>query len=409
MKSCGLLVCVASAALGADDSSIIFPRGLAPGDTIAIVAPAGDLERDRIERAAGRLREMGFRVTMRDDIYRRRGYLAGSDEQRSEELMDAFRDPKVNAIFCGAGGFGTTRILDALDYHAIRANPKILTGFSDITGLHLAIQRKAGLVTFHGPVASYGLGTKESTGSTFSLDYFWRAILLSRYPQGASAEVGYTYTPPQDNPEIETIAGGVAQGRLTGGNLTLVAATMGTPYEIETDDRILFLEDRNEDPYRIDRMLSQMRLAGKLDHLAGVVLGVFVDCDTKTPAKSLTLEEVFRDYFEDLGVPVIWNFPCGHFKYNATMPLGVRAELNADTKTVRLLENPVRPALTRESIEQPTAAVAGAPNPSADPTGDPTQDRPAPRAKVRAGGALRPLTTVPTSFPDDVESEMRAP
>ena len=341
LTSCVAGVLIA-ATLGPAFEMPIRPRALAPGDTVTIVAPAGSLSSDRIELAAQRLREMGFRVKLPPNLYRRRGYLAGSDQQRADEIMAAFRDPEVRGIFCGAGGFGVTRMLDLLDYEVIRKNPKVLTGFSDITGLHLAIQRKAGLVTFHTPVASYGLGSREGM-TPFTADYFWRAILRSRYldDDGNPRSPGYTYVPPADNPPIKVLSGGVGRGRLTGGNLSLIAATMGTPYEIETDGRILFLEDRNEEPYRVDRMLSTLRLAGKLERLAGVVLGVFVDCDTRDPRGSLTLEEVLADYFEDMGVPVIWNFPVGHYKFNAAIPMGVMAELNAETRTLRLLENPV--------------------------------------------------------------------
>jgi muramoyltetrapeptide carboxypeptidase len=285
---------------------------------------------------------MGFQVKLPSNLYRRRGYLAGTDEERADEFMAAFRDPQVKAIFCGAGGYGTTRMLDRLDYEVIRSHPKILTGFSDITGLHLAIQRRSGVVTFHSPVASYGLGSSENP-STFSLDYFWRALLARSYfgPDGQMLSSGYEYVAPRENPTIETLSPGVGRGQLTGGNPTLIATLMGTPYEIETKGRILFMEDRNEEPYRIDRFLSQLRLAGKLDGLAGVVVGVFVDCDAKDARGSLTLREVFGDYFAKIGVPVIANFPVGHFKYNATLPMGVEAELDADRRTLRLLQNPV--------------------------------------------------------------------
>ncbi len=328
-----------------DELPLIRPRALSPGDTITIVAPAGDLDRDRIERAVRRLEEMRFRVKVPPNLYRRRGYLAGTDEERAGELMNAFLDPQVDAVFCGGGGYGTTRMLDLLDYEAIRRHPKIFTGFSDITGLHLAIQRKCRLVTFHSPVASYGLGSPDNP-STFSLDSFWRALLLEKYvasqsQRSESDSPGYAYVPAPDNPRIRTISPGIARGRLTGGNLTLVSTLMGTPYEIETEGRILFLEDRNEEPYRIDRFLSQMRLAGQLDVLAGVVLGVFVDCDARNGSRSLTLQQIFADYFEDSGIPVIWNWPVGHYRYNATLPLGIMAELDADRGSLRLLENPV--------------------------------------------------------------------
>lgn len=338
-----LISCVGMAAGAADTVPVITPPALHWGDTIAIVAPAGDLDRTRIDLARKRLTDMGFNVRIPDDLFRRRGYLAGKDEERAAELMAAFRDPAVNAIFCGTGGYGTTRMLDRLDYDAIRRNPKILTGFSDITALHLAIQRKSRLVTFHSPVAMYGLGSPDNM-SSFTAEYFWRSLLASNY-LGADSRIlpaGFLYAIPEGVPAPRRLAPGTVRGPLTGGNLSLISTLMGTPYEIETRGRVLFLEDCNEEPYRIDRYLSQLRLAGKLDEVAGVVLGMFAGCNPKSPATSLSLEEVFRDYFAELGVPVITNFPVGHFRHNATLPMSIPCELNADAPGLRILENPVR-------------------------------------------------------------------
>ncbi len=320
----------------------IYPPALQPGDTIAVVAPSGFLDRERIERAARRLEEMGFRVRIPEGLYAERGYLAGDDDHRARLLMDAFRDPEVDAVFPGAGGFGSTRMLDKLDYDVIRENPKILIGFSDVTGLHLAIQKKTGLVTFHGPLLMYGLGGEDGL-TEFSARYYWRALLSREYfdDEGEPLAPGWTYEITGGVEPMTAITPGVARGRLTGGNLSLVCPLMGTPYEIETDDRILFLEDVDEEPYRIDRYLSQLRLAGKLDRLAGVLLGQFSGCNAKEGKKSLTLEEVFRDYFGPLGVPVLMNFPAGHAKNNATLPINAMIEIDADLKRVTLLENPV--------------------------------------------------------------------
>ncbi|MCH7814807.1 MAG: LD-carboxypeptidase, partial [Planctomycetes bacterium] len=321
----------------------VFPPGLAAGDTIAFVAPAGKLDRNRVELAKRRLEAMGFEVRVPEDLYRSRGYLAGQDEVRAAELMAAFRDPQVKAIFPGTGGYGTTRILDRLDYDLIRRNPKIFIGFSDITGLHLALQSKTGLVTFHSPNPMYGLGSKGNLRD-FSAKYFWRALLLRENvgPDGRNLPRGYSYLIPAEAPQIEVITPGVGRGRLTGGNLSLIVALMGTEYEIQTAGRVLFLEDVGERPYRIDRYLSQMRLAGKLDELAGAILGQFTDCKSKEGKDSLSLEQVFQDYFADLGVPVIANFPAGHSRDNATLPLGVMVEVDANRGRVTVLENPVR-------------------------------------------------------------------
>lgn len=342
----------------------IYPAALRPGDTIAVVAPAGNLDPERIELARKRLSRMGFHVRIPRDLYRKRGYLAGSDEARAEELVAAFRDPAVQAIFPGTGGYGVTRILDRLDYDVIRANPKILFGFSDITGLHLAIGRKTGLITFHSPVLMYGLGSRENL-TDFSAEYLWRPVLYKSYFDwaGALLEPGYTYYIPPDVARVRTLVGGKARGRLIGGNLSLVSALMGTPYEIETDGRVLFLEDVNEEPYRIDRFLSQLRLAGKFDRVAGVILGAFTGCETKKGSNSLSLAQVLNDYFADLPVPVIANFPAGHARQNAALPMNALVELDADTGQVRVLENPVR-------LEETDRIAPARPGPTSEPLMD---------------------------------------
>jgi muramoyltetrapeptide carboxypeptidase len=329
---------------------MIKPRALRPGDTIAFVAPAGRLDRARMALARKRLEEQGFKVRVPDDLYRARGYLAGSDEARAAELMAAFRDPQVKAVFPGTGNYGTTRMLDLLDYAAIRKNPKIFVGFSDITGLHLALHKRAGLVTFHSPNPMYGLGSPSNL-SAFSAEYFWRA-LLEPAPAGRAADGSYVIEPKPGMPPVKSLAGGVTRGRLVGGNLSLVAALMGTPYEIETAGCVLFLEDVGERPYRIDRYLSQLRLAGKFREVRAVILGQFRDCAPKPGEASLSLDEVFADYFANLGVPVIANFPAGHATNNATLPLGVMVEVDADRGRVTILESPVGPA-----IEDPRSKI----------------------------------------------------
>lgn len=320
----------------------IRPAALKPGDTIAFVAPAGPLDETRMERARARLEALGFHVRVPADLYRAHGYLAGSDERRAAELMAAFADPQVQAIFPGTGGYGVTRMLDRLDYAVIRRNPKILIGFSDITALHLAIQKKTGLVTFHSPNPMYGLGN-EGDLKPFSAEYFWRALLNERYlrPDGKPLPAGYAIELPEGVEATTVLAPGIGSGRLTGGNLSLVAALMGTPYEIETAGCVLFLEDVGERPYRIDRYLSQLRLGGKLEGLAGVILGQFSDCQPKPDEQSLSLDEVLADYFADLGVPVIMNFPTGHAANNATLPFNALVEVDAEHNRVRVLENPV--------------------------------------------------------------------
>ncbi len=317
----------------------IFPRALEAGDTIALVAPAGVLDRTRVERAIGRLEERGFCVKTYRDIFSTHGYLAGEDDARVEELMQAFADPEVSAVFPARGGSGVTRILDQLDYKLICRHPKILTGFSDITALHSAVHSQTGLVTFHSPNAMDGVGRPDGMTELTAKTY-WRALLAESYvgagPSGYVVEI-----PETRRKEMATFAPGVARGRLVGGNLSLVCSVLGTPYEIEANGNILLLEDVGERPYRIDRFLSQLRMAGKLEVLDGVLLGQFTDCQPEEDGASLSLEQIFTDYFGELGIPVLQNFPTGHSPDNVTLPLGAEIELDSAARRVTILENPV--------------------------------------------------------------------
>ncbi|MGI9428770.1 MAG: S66 peptidase family protein [Bythopirellula sp.] len=316
----------------------IYPQALRTGDTIALVSPASPVQREPIERAVERLEARGFRVKTYGDLYRQHGYLAGDDDTRAEELMNAFADPEVAAIFPARGGNGVTRLLDLLDYNFLRKHPKIVAGFSDITALHLALQSQTGLVTFHSPHPKDGLGTPEGMSELTARTY-WRALLADEYDNAIGYEVPLN---ERERESMSTLMPGTARGRLVGGNLALVTALMGTPYEIDTTDGILLLEDIGEVPYRIDRFLAQLKLAGKLEVLSGVVLGQFTDCSAPTEAPSLTLDEIFQDYFGELGIPVLQNFPTGHCRDNATLPLNVEVELDADQRCLNVLENPVR-------------------------------------------------------------------
>ncbi len=314
----------------------ICPPALKPGDTIAFVAPAGPAELPPLQEYARRLEADGYRVLVPPGLAdRRNGYLAGSDDQRADELNRMIRDPKVRAIFPVRGGFGVTRILDRIDYAALRRDPKAVTGYSDLTALHLAIARQARVITFHSPMPMSNLARGDGPPFRFAADSFRRAVFADAYPP---IETGFTIAVPRDTVPIKVV-GGTARGRLLGGNLSLICATLGTPYAIEPRGAILFIEDVHEAPYRVDRLLSQLRLAGVLDAVAGVVAGTFTGDD---PANARELDRVLNDYLGRLKVPVIKNFPVGHTPLNATLPEGVRAELDADRSRLRLLDNPVR-------------------------------------------------------------------
>ena len=314
------------------------PERLSPGDTILFIAPSGYLKQDRMALAKKRLEDRGYVTVQADDIFRAYGYLGGTDERRVEELMAGWTNQNIKAIFPGTGGYGTTRILDQLDYDIIKNNPKVLVGFSDITGLHLAINKMTGLTTFHTPSPMYGLGSEENL-SPISDYYFWQAIEENN-PNGYTIDVNLF----ELGESVITLHGGNGIGELIGGNLSLINTLMGTPYEIETKGKILFIEDVGEAPYRIDRYFSQLRMAGKFDHLKGVILGKFTRRAAEPPDddNSFTMMGVLEQYFSNLGVPVIANFPIGHYKYNVSFPIGVMAEIDADNQTVRILENPTQ-------------------------------------------------------------------
>ena len=323
--------------MGKERMQPIYPKALQHGDTVALVAPASPVKRRRIETAIERLEAKGFRIKIYGDLYRQHGYLAGDDTTRAEELMAAFADPEVAVIFPARGGTGVTRLLDLLDYNVIRKNPKIVAGFSDITALHLALQSQTGLVTFHSPHPMDGIGVPDGLSDLTARTY-WRALLAEEYTNERGYEIPLT---DQERESIITLFPGKATGRIVGGNLALVVALMGTPYEIDTNENILLLEDINEQPYRIDRALSQLKLAGKLDALAGILLGQFTQCEAPPNDKSQTLEEVFQDYFAKLGIPILQNYPTGHCRDNATLPLNTEVEMDANERRIKVLENPV--------------------------------------------------------------------
>ncbi|MEN1679280.1 MAG: LD-carboxypeptidase [Planctomycetota bacterium] len=337
----------ASRAQQAEEPAPRKPPALSPGDTIMFVAPSGLLTKKLTRTAAARLEAMGYKVAVPEEVFDKYGYLAGTDEQRAELLNRALTDPEIDAVFPARGGYGMTRIVDKLDWPAIISGPpKIVIGFSDITGLHLALAAKANWVTFHSPNPEWGLGSDDGMPE-FAANYFWRSLLAEQNTgeDGFAYELAGAWPADKTPTPMAALRAGVAEGRLIGGNLSLVAALMGTPYMPSFEGRVLFLEDINEEPYRVDRMLSTLRLAGQLDGLAGVLLGQFTKCDAED-GKGLSLAQVFDDYFGEAPYPVITNFPAGHVPLNAALPMGCRVRVDADNLKVTLLENAVtaRPA-----------------------------------------------------------------
>jgi muramoyltetrapeptide carboxypeptidase len=297
------------------------------------------VDRERIDRALDRLRDRGFDIKTYGDIYRRDGYLAGDDATRAAELVAAFADPETSAVWCARGGYGVVRLLEQIDFDVIRRHPKIFIGFSDITALHIAIQQRAGLVTFHGPNLQDGFGKLDDMPAANEAA-LWQAVLAG---ERSDARPGYELTVAGiEQVKLQALTTGTAAGTLTGGNLAVICGLLGTPFEMETDGRILFVEDVSERLYRIDRYLAQLTLAGKLRSAAGVLVGSFSYDDNEAAEPEEAVARLLGDYLEVLGIPVIAGFPAGHAQHNLTLPMGARIEIDADNCRVRVLETPVQ-------------------------------------------------------------------
>lgn len=302
------------------------PKALRMGDVIGIVAPSSPAAEDIVYGAKEHLESMGFEVKLGKSCFALRGYLAGNDSLRAEDLNNMFLDKDVQGIICLRGGYGATRILKEIDYEAIKQNPKVFVGYSDITALHIAINQICSLVTFHGPMA----GSNMAEGlEYFSAKELMRAI-SSYEPMGLIAN--------PDGIEIKGLVDGVAEGSIVGGNLSVIASTIGTPYEIDTEGKLLLLEEVEEEPYKIDRLLTQLALSGKLEAAAGFILGDWKDCESSTE-NSLSLMDVFNDIIIPFGKPTIYNLQAGHCTPKLTLPLGVRARLDGLEGTLTIEES----------------------------------------------------------------------
>lgn len=315
---------------------MIKPESLKRGDTIGIVAPASpSFERTTLIRSVKLLEKWGYKVKLGKYVNMVHGYFAGIDKERVEDLNAMFRDREVKAIFCLQGGYGSMRLLPYLDYEAIRKNPKIFLGYSDITALHLAILQKTKVVTFHGPSVA-GLATEEVL-SDYTTRYLLKA-LTKKMPIG-------DIEPSPQNPWVWTITPGKSEGQLVGGNLTMVTASLGTQYEIDTKGKILFLEEVEVEPYQFDMMLTQLLHAGKLRDAAGIVVGECIKC---VPSEfrpgyysSLSIEDVLLELLQPLRIPTIYNLPIGHGNNRATLPLGVIGMLDATNGRLIIKESGV--------------------------------------------------------------------
>lgn len=323
-----------SATNGESGPGPIKPAALKEGSTIGIVAPASGVSGREISGAVSTLERLGYAVKTGKYLTRGFGYLAESDEKRAAEFMQFVEDPDVDCVMAVRGGYGVMRILPMLDFDVIRANPKIIIGYSDITALVNAVYQKSGLIAFHGPVAT-------SSFDSYTLDSF-RRTLTAPVPAGEFVESDEYNGSSFGEARASTIVPGKATGRLVGGNLSLVSDMMGTPWEVDMAGKILFLEEIAEEPYRVDRMLTQLALSGQLARCAGVALGRFRKCEAPRRGGafqvSLSLEQVIRNTLEPIGVPTVYGLSIGHIGSKLTVPVGGLATLDADAKTIRFDE-----------------------------------------------------------------------
>jgi muramoyltetrapeptide carboxypeptidase len=306
----------------------IKPKRLNVGSTIAITSPAGAIWDDKlVGEFTSILKSIGFNVILGKTLTEKYGFLAGTDDLRARELNDFFANENVNAIFSAKGGWGCARLLDKLDYKIIQENPKIIMGFSDITCLLNAIYAKTGLVTFHGPVGN-------SSWGEFSMKYV-KEILL----QGKKSLLSPPNGSEKDLPIVLTK--GKAKGVLVGGNLTVLAAMMGSDYLPNWENKILFLEETAEEPYRLDRMMTQLKLAGVLGKLKGIAFGKCVKCEAEEPEKAFTFMQVLEQQIKPLKIPAFYGAMIGHIENKYTLPVGVEVEMDADKGTIQMLESAV--------------------------------------------------------------------
>lgn len=293
----------------------IKARRLKSGDLVGVFAPAGPVEEEELLPGIRALESLGFRVRLSPHALLREGYLAGADELRLQDLHALFRDEEVKAIICARGGYGSLRLFERIDFGLIRQHPKILVGYSDVTALLLAVYKYARLVTFHGPLL------KDITKNHGSNLCFLAKLMTS------------TGSPTIELGGVEVLRRGSAEGRVLGGNLSLITHMIGTPFMPSVKGSLLFLEEKGEAPYRIDRMLTHLRLSGILDRCAGVMTGAFEDCGEPSAVRS-----VIEERLAGLSVPVIIGLPIGHGEANTALPIGVRAVLDAGKATLTLRE-----------------------------------------------------------------------
>lgn len=318
-----------------NERELLKPKRLRPGDTIGVISPASPSERPSdVPRSKSYLEEMGFHVVVGRNVNRRKGIVAASEKERADDLNEMFSRPDIDAVFVTQGGYGSAQIIDKIDFDNIRTHPKIFTGFSDITSLHLAINKFARIVTFH----SCGMTRfSREIMTEYTKTQFLKAVMVPQ-PLG-DIELA------DPRKWLYPISPGIAEGELIGGNLSLLCAGMGTPYQPDLDGKILFLEEVDTEPWIVDNSMSHLRNCGVLNRLRGVVVGEFKNCvpNEYKPGylSDLHVEEVLEYYLQPLGIPVLYGLPLGHTDNMAALPLGVRVRLDCDQKRLTVLESGV--------------------------------------------------------------------
>lgn len=332
LASMPLLGVLAQARTARITKSLIKPRRLRAGQTVALISPASGLSADQISKAVANMESLGLKTRLGKYAGAINGFLAGTDAQRVEDIHWAFSDKSIDAVWCLRGGYGLSRILPLINYGLIKANPKPFIGYSDITALHVAAHQQTGLVTFHGPVAT-------STMSDYTRGHLVKTLFEAAAPDKIELSADNV---ANTNPLYKTqvITAGKARGGLIGGNLSLLTAVAGTPYALkDVKGKILFTEDVGEKPYRIDRMFTQLKQSIDMRSLAGIALGIFSECEA--PEGSPSVVEVVKDQFAGLGIPVVYGLSFGHIRDQFTFPLGVEAQLDTADTSLTLLQSGV--------------------------------------------------------------------
>lgn len=298
------------------------PIGLKPGDRVAVIAPASPVKeglKETLDKVSANIIAYGYEPIIYPSCYEKYGYLAGTDECRVKDIHDAFSDPSIGGIICLRGGYGSPRLLKSLDYELIRHNPKVFLGYSDITALHMVINQRCDLVTYHGPM---GPDLRHDSYSEKSL----RCHLDGSY-------LGASFENP-DNQPMEMVTKGTCKGLLCGGNLSLLVATLGSPYEIDTKDKILFIEEVDEDIYAIDRMFNALALAGKFQDCKGIILGTWSACDPGD--YQMSLEMAIKTLIQPYGHPLVNGLQAGHIYPQMTLAMGEMVEMRVTDSDVRI-------------------------------------------------------------------------